>query len=127
MRSLPLPCESPTQRGRRTRWAAVAESLRRTLASGSRQAGELLPSTRDLALRFRVHRQTIMVALDALCAEGLLEAEPRRGFRVAAPEAGVPLPGGKLRPQAFHFRVASATESGPAAPPALPDPPQAAT
>jgi GntR family transcriptional regulator/MocR family aminotransferase len=105
----------------------VAESLRRTLASGSRQAGELLPSTRDLALSFRVHRQTIMVALDALCAEGLLEAEPRRGFRVAAPEAGVPLPRGKLRPQAFHFRVASATESGPSAPAAIRYPLHAAT
>jgi GntR family transcriptional regulator / MocR family aminotransferase len=106
MRSTPRSRVVVSRSGRRTRWAPVAEALRRALASGSRAAGELLPSTRELASTFGVHRQTIMVALDALCAEGLLRAEPRRGYRVAAPEPGLPPPRpAKSRAAGYTFRI----------------------
>lgn len=136
MRSLPLPRAAPggparllgNVRGHRTRWAPVADALRRTLASGSRQPGELLPSTRELARSFGVHRQTIMVALDALCAEGLLAAEPRRGYRVTQPEPALPEPrGGRARRQTFHFRVPRAMDGLPAAPATVRYPLHAAT
>jgi GntR family transcriptional regulator / MocR family aminotransferase len=75
-----------------------------------------LPSTRELASTFGVHRQTIMVALDALCAEGLLRAEPRRGYRVAAPEPGLPAAraakGGRAR---YGFRIVREPLPSPAA------------
>ena len=94
-----------TRVAERTRWRPIAESLRAMLASGGLRPGELVPSTRELAARHEVHRQTIMVALDSLCAEGLLEAEPRRGYRVAAAEPAL-----RTRPrpplaEPFHFRI----------------------
>src|SRR3954466_8181079 len=104
MRSLPLP-RTAAARGGRTRWRPVAEALRAALVNGSRGPGELLPSTRDLAASFGVHRQTIMVALDALCAEGLLAAEPRRGYRVAAPEPTIALPRQRRPAAGYHFRL----------------------
>jgi GntR family transcriptional regulator/MocR family aminotransferase len=99
----------------RTRWRPVAEALRVMLASGGLRPGELVPSTRELAARHGVHRQTIMVALDSLCAEGLLEAEPRRGYRVAASEPALRArPRPRAEPFQFRIRLAPAT-----APPAL--------
>ncbi|MDC0678369.1 aminotransferase-like domain-containing protein [Sorangium atrum] len=102
----PKPRSAVSRDGRRTRWVPVAQALRRALASGSRVAGELLPSTRELASTYGVHRQTVMVALDALCAEGLLCAEPRRGYRVAPPEPGPPAPRHEERSATrYQFRV----------------------
>jgi GntR family transcriptional regulator / MocR family aminotransferase len=112
MPSSPRPRAVVPRSGQRTRWAPVAEALRRALASGSRAPGELLPSTRELASTFGVHRQTIMVALDALCAEGLLRAEPRRGYRVAPAEPGPPPRPAKGRSARYGFRVVR--EPGPA-------------
>ncbi len=131
MRSLPLPVPRARARaatpGRSSRWAPVAESLRQALASGTRQPGELLPSTRELARSFGVHRQTIMVALGALCAEGVLVAEPRRGYRVAPPEPGLAAPRAAARSRVFHFRVPGATDELPALPADMRYPLHAAT
>ncbi|HWO14541.1 MAG TPA: PLP-dependent aminotransferase family protein [Polyangiaceae bacterium] len=113
MRSAPLPGIGTSREGTRTRWGPVAEALRQALASGSLEPGELLPSTRELAASYGVHRQTVMVALDALCAEGWLRAEARRGYRVLPPDPALP----STRPQrraSFQFRARPA--GGPALP-----------
>src|SRR5688572_22116239 len=125
MRSAPLPGVSPRDLPRsratgalgagRTRWAPLAEALRQALASGSLPPGQLLPSTRDLAATYGVHRQTVMVALDALCAEGWLRAEARRGYRVLPPDPALPR---AERGRRASFRFRPARGAGPA-PPAL--------
>ncbi len=62
----------------------LAESIRHAIEAGQVQPGELLPSTRQLAQRCHAHRHTVMNALGELVAEGWLEAEPARGYRVVA-------------------------------------------
>jgi len=64
----------------------MASAVRRAMRDGRLQPGELLPSTRSLADLWGAHRHTVMTALDELVAEGWLEPEAGRGFRVA-PEA----------------------------------------
>lgn len=44
----------------------------------------MLPSTRALAGQLEVHRHTVSRALDDLVAEGWLDSEPGRGYRVVA-------------------------------------------
>lgn len=115
MRSAPppgvLPSDLAPARARgslslgRTRWRPIAEALRQALASGALPPGELLPSTRDLAATYGAHRQTVMVALDALCAEGWLRAEARRGYRVLPPEPTLPR-AERGRRATFRFRPA---------------------
>jgi GntR family transcriptional regulator/MocR family aminotransferase len=109
-----MPPPASRRQQPRTLWAPIAAALRQALGTGSLQPGERLPSTRDLAATHGVHRQTIMVALDALCAEGLLRAEPRRGYRVAEPEAALPAPRPARRSETFHFRLVS--RAGPVMP-----------
>ncbi len=77
------PARQSTSRGKR--WSAVADALRRLVASGAVAPGELFPSTRELGDRWDVHRHTVQLAFDALVAEGLVVAEPRRGYRALAP------------------------------------------
>ncbi len=59
----------------------VAQAVRGALQDGRVAAGELLPSSRQLAQRFQLHRHTVMSALDELVAEGWLANEPGRGYR----------------------------------------------
>jgi len=73
---------TPTLDGRQSLYLGIAASLRRSIERGQLEQGGLLPSTRELASRFGVHRHTVATALDLLVAEGLLEAQPRRGFQV---------------------------------------------
>jgi GntR family transcriptional regulator/MocR family aminotransferase len=91
MRLLNLP-EPRSINGRKTRYLAVAAALRAAIRTGQLASGEYLPSSRELAAEFEVHRHTVQVALDALVAEGWVMAEPRRGFRVCAsvPEVRAP-------------------------------------
>ncbi|HKU42252.1 MAG TPA: winged helix-turn-helix domain-containing protein, partial [Polyangiales bacterium] len=79
--------------GRDTRWLGVAAALRDAIAAGRYATGEALPSTRELAREAGVHRHTVMLALDALVAEGLVRAEARRGYFVCAlpPELAQPV------------------------------------
>ncbi len=60
----------------------LAESVRQAIEEGQLEPGELLPSTRQLARRFSTHRHTVMNALAELVAEGWLDSEPGRGYRV---------------------------------------------
>lgn len=60
----------------------LATALRAAFEQGVLQPGELLPSTRTLAGETGAHRHTVMAALDELVAEGWVQPEPGRGYRV---------------------------------------------
>jgi GntR family transcriptional regulator/MocR family aminotransferase len=79
--------------GRKTRWQGAAAALRAQLAAGRFAPDEPLPSTRELARELGLHRHTLMIALDALVAEGLLRVESRRGYFVC------PAPAELIAPQ----------------------------
>src|SRR5690349_6425976 len=79
---LPIPAPQAMPSGRVSRWASIAASLRGAIREGRLAAGECLPSTRTLARDLKVHRNTVLVALDQVVAEGWIEARPRRGYVV---------------------------------------------
>lgn len=68
--------------------------LKRTLPVGAR-----LPSTRDMARRLRVSRNTVLNAYEGLVAEGLLVARRGSGTRV-----GMPSRSDRVRPLATPMR-----------------------
>lgn len=78
MRVLNIPLKS----GEEPVYRRIADSFRELFRDGTLPQGSLLPSTRDLAGQFQVHRHTVTRALEDLIAEGWLESEPGRGFRV---------------------------------------------
>lgn len=61
----------------------LAGEVRQSLRSGQLRAGDRLPSTRQLASQWGVHRHTVMAAYEELIAEGWLESRPGQGYRVA--------------------------------------------
>jgi DNA-binding LacI/PurR family transcriptional regulator len=75
--------------------AGLAAQLRQGILSGKVAAGGYLPTERELAERHGVAGMTARRALKALEADGLIVAEPRRGYRVMArahdPGRGAPL------------------------------------
>ncbi len=89
-----------------TRWRTIAEALRK-LARGPIAPGELFPSTRDLGRTYGVHRHTVQLAFDALVAEGLAVAEPRRGYRALPPPPELArIADARATPATFHaFRI----------------------
>ncbi len=62
--------------------AQLSGQLRRMIQTGELQAGEHLPSTRELAHALLVSRNTVVAAYEILLGEGYVEAELRRGFTV---------------------------------------------
>ena len=62
--------------------AQAEHQLREAIRKGLLQVGDPLPSIRNLAGQFAVHRNTVYWALMNLVAEGWLCAEARRGFFV---------------------------------------------
>src|ERR1700690_3316938 len=61
----------------------IAAALRDAITAGQVREGELLPSTREIACAHDAHRHTVLRAMTMLAAEGWVDVEPRRGFRVA--------------------------------------------
>lgn len=61
----------------------VAAQIRRAIADGEAKPGERLPPARDLAAVMAVNTNTILRALRALRAEGLLEFRRGLGVRVS--------------------------------------------
>jgi len=61
----------------------LATRIRNEMAQGRYPSGTLLPSVRDLALKFRINPNTIVRAFQLLIEEGLVIAEQRRGFFAA--------------------------------------------
>lgn len=69
-----------------TRADAIADALRRAVLEGALKDGTVLRQA-DLAARFRVSRIPIREALLKLQADGLVEAQPRRGTVVTTLDA----------------------------------------
>jgi DNA-binding LacI/PurR family transcriptional regulator len=69
--------------------------LRKQIVTGQIPAGEFLPSVRQLSEEYAITRKTANRSLKALESEGLVVAEPRRGYRVlqhaADPDRGHPV------------------------------------
>jgi GntR family transcriptional regulator len=74
----------------------LMDQLRRRVAAGQWQAGQELPSVRELALQLAVHPMTISKAYGLLESEGLLERRRGLAMRIAA---------GHARPAAARDRI----------------------
>lgn len=109
MRELNL-CVPP---GRRPFYRRLADALRDAIQGGLVRPGEAIPSTRELARRFGVHRHTVMAGLDELVAEGWLTARRGAAYRACAtlPPAFLPVgpvraaPAGRARARFRAWRV----------------------
>ena len=75
--------------------AKLRAVLREQIFAGHVPPGELFPSIRQLSQEHHVTRETANRSLKALVEEGLLTAEPRRGYRVRVgacdPDRGCPV------------------------------------
>lgn len=60
----------------------LAEALRSAIFEGRLRPGDALPSSRELAQRFGIHRHTVMNALSELQAEGWLTSVEKRHYLV---------------------------------------------
>ncbi|PST81688.1 PLP-dependent aminotransferase family protein [Pedobacter yulinensis] len=80
---------------RQPAYQQIASALQKHIRQGTIAPGLLLPGTREMARVLSVHRKTIIAAYDELAAQGWLEVEPKRGFRVTPglPEVQVNRPG----------------------------------
>lgn len=65
-------------------WSQIEEGLRRQLASGALQGGDLLPSVRELATELRINPATVSKAYQRLVGAGLLEVRRGDGTYVSA-------------------------------------------
>jgi len=70
--------------GSRERFAALHRQIRAAIIDGRLAAGVRLPTTRELADRLGVSRNTVLAAYDHLAAEGYLLPRQRAGTFVAA-------------------------------------------
>jgi DNA-binding LacI/PurR family transcriptional regulator len=66
------------------RCAELVDSFRSEIGKGVYSPGEFVPPVRELSNRFGISTETARRGLKLLEQEGLLVAEPRQGFRVAA-------------------------------------------
>lgn len=73
----------------------LRQKLIDAIYSGVLRPGQRVPSTRNLARRIHVSRNTISLAYDALIAEGHLDSRPRSGIYVAREVAGAPVATGR--------------------------------
>jgi len=69
--------------GSRERFAALHRQIRAAIIDGRLAAGVRLPTTRELALRLGVSRNTVLAAYEHLAAEGYLLPRQRAGTFVA--------------------------------------------
>lgn len=73
------------RRGRGPLAAQVAAGLRKAIAEGALACGSRLPSSRVLARRLRVSRNTVLAAYELLEWEGLIVGRVGSGTRVSSP------------------------------------------
>lgn len=64
-------------------WRQIYQALKELMLSGKLNAGEALPSTRELARELNVSRNTVCTAYDLLIAEGYLISRQGAAARVA--------------------------------------------
>ena len=60
----------------------IAEQINRAIGAGVYQAGEALPSQRNLAVELRVNPNTVQRAFDELLRDGVIESQRGRGMFV---------------------------------------------
>jgi DNA-binding FadR family transcriptional regulator len=65
----------------------VEAAIRGMIERGEYQAGDKLPSERDLAVQLSAGRTTIRLVLTKLTAQGLVEAQHGRGYFVTDKDA----------------------------------------
>jgi GntR family transcriptional regulator/MocR family aminotransferase len=70
-------------RGQEPQYLRIAEGIREAMAIGRLKPGDKIPSTRELAKSLRVHRNTIIAALNELVAEGWITGEQRKTYVVS--------------------------------------------
>jgi DNA-binding transcriptional MocR family regulator len=68
----------------------LEQQLREEIHSGQRAAGDRLPSVRKLCSEQKISKSTVLTAYSRLEAEGLIEARPRSGYFVSAPQGHNP-------------------------------------
>jgi GntR family transcriptional regulator/MocR family aminotransferase len=71
------------RKGKLPLYLRISTEIRDAIKRGQILPGEILPSCRKLAVQIEANRHTVMAALDQLVAEGWIQAEPRKGYRVA--------------------------------------------
>lgn len=69
--------------GKNPNYQKVADSVRNAIIAGQLKVGEQLPATRALARHFKLHRHTIMAALNNLIAEGWITSLERKAYCVS--------------------------------------------
>ncbi|MDG0817741.1 MocR-like pyridoxine biosynthesis transcription factor PdxR [Bdellovibrio svalbardensis] len=96
------------QDSKKPKYERIYAGFLTALKDGVLKPGERIPSTRDLAKIYKCHRLTVMNALQALVAEGWLEAKEKAHYQVSekAPitESTKESPSKKKAP---HFELAS--------------------
>jgi GntR family transcriptional regulator len=68
----------------------VVEAIRLRIAKGEIEAGEQLPSIRDLAAQLQINSRTVVKAYEELDRAGLVVMQQGRGVFVAANRAALP-------------------------------------
>ena len=81
----------------------VHDFLRGAIVSGDLPPGSAMPSTRALARRWRVSRNTILTAYEDLAAEGLIVGRIGSGTRVRGAVAIPRLPDPRLVLRESHY------------------------
>lgn len=92
-------------KGRQPKYRRLADGLRGAIREGQIKPGEVLPSSRELARRFRFNRHTVMNALSELAAEGWIESKEKIHYQVVST-----LPSTFLKSQAVVQRSFPARE-----------------
>lgn len=63
-------------------YVQLRDALRSLIVNGTLSAGQKLPSSRFLSEHYKVHRQTVVTAINELLAEGWLVSHARKGIFV---------------------------------------------
>lgn len=71
------------KKGKEALYLRAAQAIRSAIKEGVLKPGELLPSARGLAQELSCHRHTVLSAFNELVAEGWIEGEERKSFRVS--------------------------------------------
>jgi GntR family transcriptional regulator/MocR family aminotransferase len=67
---------------KKSKTVALADTIRGAIQGGMLKPSDALPSSRELAEKYKMSRHTVMNALQALEAEGWLEAVEKKHYRV---------------------------------------------
>jgi len=81
------------------------QALRDAIGKGDLPAGSLLPSTRWLARRLSVSRNTVLNAYEALASEGIVDGRIGSGTAVRSGVRPLPLPDPRIILRRSHYPV----------------------